>query len=315
LLLSIISPVYQAEKIVDDLVQEIIKNVSIITSDFEIILVEDGSPDNSWQKIAENCKKDNRIKGIKLSRNFGQHYAITAGLDHAKGTWIVVMDCDLQDRPEEIPNLYQKVQEGFDVVLAKRNERKDNFFTKMFSWIFYKILSYLTGVKYDTSIANFGIYHQKVIKAICKMRENMRVFPIMVKWVGFDIAYLEVKHASRIEGKSSYNFKKRMNLALDIILAYSDKPLRIIVKLGLSISFFSFLFAIVFFVRYLLGIITVAGYASVIISIWFFSGLIMMTLGIIGLYIGKIFENVKNRPIYVIDKIIDEYTFNPNEKF
>ncbi len=303
-MLSIVSPVYQAEKIVDDLVHQIIKNVSNITQNFEIILVEDGSPDNSWQKIEENCKKDHRIKGIKLSRNFGQHCAITAGLDHAQGEWIVVMDCDLQDRPEEIPNLYHKAQEGFDVVLAQRYERQDNFFKKIFSWFFYQILSYLTGVKYDPSVANFGIYHQKVIKVICEMRESMRVFPVMVKWIGFRTTHIHVTHAQRAEGKSSYNFKKRVNLALDIILAYSDKPLRMIVKLGLSISFFSFLFAIVLFVRYLLGIIKVEGYASLIISIWFFSGLIMMTLGILGLYIGKIFENVKNRPIYIVDVLM-----------
>lgn len=300
--ISIISPVYHAENIVDNLVSEIVENVSKITPDFEIILVEDGSPDNSWEKIAENCKKNDKVKGIKLSRNFGQHYAITAGLDHAKGDWVVVMDCDLQDRPEEIPNLYQKAQQGFEVVLAQRHERKDNFFKKIFSWFFYQILSYLTGVKYDASVANFGIYHQKVIKAVCQMRESIRIFPIMVKWVGFKSTKLKVQHAQRIEGKSAYNFSKLLHLALDIILAYSDKPLRIIVGLGLGISLASFMFAVVFLVRYFLGIITVAGYASLIISIWFFSGLIMMTLGITGLYIGKIFQGVKNRPIYLVDK-------------
>ncbi len=300
--ISIISPVYLAEKIVDDLVHEIIENVSKITPDFEIILVEDGSPDNSWEKIAENCQKNSNVKGIKLSRNFGQHYAITAGLDHAKGDWIVVMDCDLQDRPEEIINLYHKAQEGFDVVLAQRHQRQDSFLKKMFSWFFYQLLSYLTGVKYDPSVANFGIYHQKVIKAVCQMRESIRIFPIMVKWVGFKSTKLKVQHAERAEGKSSYNLKKLLNLALDIVLAYSDKPLRIIVGLGLGISLVSFMFAVVFLVRYFFGIITVAGYASLIISIWFFSGLIMMTLGITGLYIGKIFQGVKNRPIYLVDK-------------
>ncbi|TAG07171.1 MAG: glycosyltransferase [Cytophagia bacterium] len=303
--ISIVSPVYRAEKIVDKLVEKIIENVTKITENFEIILVEDGSPDNSWQKIEQNCQKNKKVKGIQLSRNFGQHYAITTGLDHAKGEWIVVMDCDLQDRPEEIPHLYQKAQEGFDVVLAQRKNRQDNFFKKIFSFLFYKILSYLTGTKQDPSVANFGIYHQKVIEAVCQMRESIRIFPVMVQWVGFRQTKLEVKHAAREEGKSSYNFKKLLNLALDIILAYSDKPLRIIVKLGLMISFLSFIFAFVFIIQYFLSMITVAGYTSLMISIWFFSGLIMMTLGIVGLYVGKIFQGVKNRPIYLIDKIIN----------
>jgi len=298
--LSIVSPVYKAEKIVDLLVERIIKAISLITDDFEIILVEDGSPDNSWQKIEENCQKDTRIKGIKLSRNFGQHYAITAGLDHAHGEWTVVMDCDLQDRPEEIINLYNKALEGYEVVLARRHQRQDGFLKRFFSWSFCKILSYLTGTTHDPSIANFGIYHQKVIKAVCQMRESIRVFPIMVRWVGFKQTTIEVSHSEREEGKTSYDFKRLFNLALDIILAYSDKPIRMTIKAGLFISLFSFLFAIVVIIRYALGYITVSGYASLIVSIWFLSGLIMMTLGVIGLYVGKTFEGVKDRPIYIV---------------
>jgi dolichol-phosphate mannosyltransferase len=298
--LSIVSPVYRAEKIVDLLVERIIKAISLITDDFEIILVEDGSPDNSWQKIEENCQKDIRVKGIKLSRNFGQHYAITAGLDHAHGEWTVVMDCDLQDRPEEIINLYNKALEGYEVVLARRHQRQDGFLKRFFSWSFCKILSYLTGTTHDPSIANFGIYHQKVIKAVCQMRESIRVFPIMVRWVGFKQTTIEVSHSEREEGKTSYDFKRLFNLALDIILAYSDKPIRMTIKAGLFISLFSFLFAIVVIIRYALGYITVSGYASLIVSIWFLSGLIMMTLGVIGLYVGKTFEGVKDRPIYIV---------------
>ena len=140
--LSIVSPVYKAENIVAQLVSEIKKNVTEITQDFDIILVEDGSPDNSWEEIEKQCKIDPRIKGIKLSRNFGQHYAITAGLDHAPGQWVIVMDCDLQDRPEEIRNLYKKAQEGFDIVLARRIARKDKFLKRISSKLFYTILSY-----------------------------------------------------------------------------------------------------------------------------------------------------------------------------
>jgi dolichol-phosphate mannosyltransferase len=305
-LISIVSPVYNAEQIVDLLVQRISEEVSKITPDYEIILVEDGSPDNSWAAIERNCKKDSRVKGIKLSRNFGQHYAITAGLDHAQGEWVVVMDCDLQDRPEEIINLYNKAKEGYDIVLARRYERKDTLFKRFFSWAFYQILSYLTATKHDPAIANFGIYHKKVIQAVCQMRESIRVFPIMVRWLGFKTVKLDVMHAERVIGTTTYNFKRLLNLALDIMLAYSDKPIRLTIKLGLMISLFSFLFAIFLLYEYVSGIITVPGYASIIISIWFLSGLIIMTLGVIGLYVGKTFEGVRNRPIYIISNKLNE---------
>lgn len=304
--LSIVSPVYRAEKIVPELVERIKKSVSQITDNFEIILVEDCGPDNSWKVIELECNKDSRIKGIKLSRNFGQHYAITAGLNHAKGKWIVVMDCDLQDIPEEIPNLYNKTKEGFDIVLARRYERQDTFLKRLSSKIFYSTLSYLTGTKQDNSIANFGIYNQKVIIAICSMSESIKYFPTMVRWVGFNQTSINVQHAERLEGESSYNLKRLLNLALDIILAYSDKPLRLTVKFGLIISFTAFLFATITFIRAIFHDIQVSGYASLIISIWLFSGLIIFILGIIGLYLGKTFEGVKNRPSFIISIIIEQ---------
>ncbi|WP_291723535.1 glycosyltransferase family 2 protein [Bernardetia sp.] len=303
--ISVVSPVYRADKIVDKLVERITIEVSKITESFEIILVEDGSPDESWEAIERNCKKDERVKGIKLSRNFGQHYAITAGLDNAKGEWVVVMDCDLQDRPEEIVNLYNKAVEGYDVVLARRFERQDTFFKRLFSNLFYKVLSYLTGIKHDASIANFGIYHKRVVDSVCLMRESIRYFPTMIKWVGYEQTSINVQHASREEGTTSYNYKRLFNLALDIILAYSDRPVRLTIKLGFIISFISFLLAVFVVIQYSLGVISVAGYASLIISIWFFSGLIMITLGVVGLYIGKTFEGVKNRPIYITQKVIN----------
>ncbi|MCF8296582.1 MAG: glycosyltransferase family 2 protein [Bacteroidales bacterium] len=305
--ISIVSPVYKAETIVDELVKRIIESVSKITADFEIILVEDRSPDNSWQKIEENCQKDKRVKGVQLSRNFGQHHAITAGLDYAKGDWVVIMDCDLQDRPEEIINLYRAVSAStMDGIIAKRYYREDNYFKKYFSRLFYKILSFLTGVHHDHSIANFGIYNQKIIESIKRLKESIRYFPTMVKWVGFDIGFLEVEHSSRVAGKTSYNFRKLLNLALDIFLAYSDKPIRLVIKLGTIISTFSFLFAIYNILKALNGGIAVVGYASLIISVWFLSGIIITILGVVGLYVGKTFEDVKKRPIYIIDKIIND---------
>ena len=304
--ISIVSPVYNAENIIPELVQRIINSVTKITLDYEIILVEDGGPDNSWEVIEQVAKLNPKIKGIKLSRNFGQHYAITAGLDKCKGDWIVVMDCDLQDRPEEIGLLYSKANEGFDVVLARRDQRKDNFFKKNMSAIFYRTLGYLTGSEQDETVANFGIYSSKVITEISRMRESIRYFPTMVKWVGFKTAKVNVQHDVRIEGKSNYNLRKLLRLALDIILAFSDKPIRLVVKFGLWITTFSLIFASYIIFKWMNGDISVIGYTSLIISIWFLSGIIISILGIIGLYIGKTFEGVKNRPIYVIETLTND---------
>jgi polyisoprenyl-phosphate glycosyltransferase len=301
-LISIVSPVYRAEKILPELIKRIEESVGTITQDFEIILVDDNSPDKSWEVIEIISEKDPKIKGLKLSRNFGQHYAITAGLDYAEGEWIVVMDCDLQDKPEEIPKLFQKVGEGYDVVLARRNERKDKFFKKFFSKFFYRTLGYLTGSQQDESVANFGIYNRKVINAVVSMRESIRYFPTMIKWVGFKTTKVNVEHDERLEGESSYNFKRLMDLALDIILAFSDKPIRLAIKFGLLISLGSLIVALVYLIKYLSGDVVVLGYTSLIISLWLLSGIIISTLGIIGLYVGKIFEGVKKRPIYIIEK-------------
>ncbi|UZD23952.1 glycosyltransferase family 2 protein [Algoriphagus halophytocola] len=301
-MLSIISPVFRAENILDQLVSRI--KQALPYQKVEIILVDDYSPDNSWEKIEELAAKHPEIRGIKLSRNFGQHYAITAGLDAAKGEWIIVMDCDLQDRPEEISKLLAKAQEGFDVVLARRVDRQDRFFKRLSSKVFYRSLAWLTGTDQDESIANFGIYHRRVINEITGMRERIRYFPTMVKWVGFRQTSIEVVHAGRAEGSSNYNFRKLFNLALDIMLAYSDKPIRLTVKLGFGVALTGFLFALYTLFKYLKGDIIVAGYASLIISIWVLTGFLLITLGMIGLYIGKTFEGVKQRPIYIVEKEI-----------
>ncbi len=300
--ISVVSPVYRAENIVPELVSRLKVELSKITQDFEIILVEDCGPDNSWDKVLIETANDQRVKGIKLSRNFGQHHAITAGLDASKGDWIIVMDCDLQDRPEEIQNLYNEAQKGFDIVFARRVERQDKFIKTFTSKLFYKVFSYLSGIEQDGTIANFGIYSRKVINSINSMRESMRAFSPMARWVGFKKTAIDVTHAERFEGNTSYNWNKLINLALDIAIAYSDKPLKLAIKLGFSIALFSLLYAIYNVFAYLTGIITVSGYASIIISIWFLSGLIIFILGIVGLYIGKTFEGMKQRPLYLIDE-------------
>lgn len=304
ILISIVSPVYKAEKIIKELISRIEYSVNSISENYEIILVDDYSPDDSWKTITEVCKYNNKIKGLKFSRNFGQHAAITAGIEMATGEWVVVMDCDLQDVPEEIPKLYHKASEGYDIVLAKRDIRKDNIFKIYTSKLFYKILEYLTGVEQDPAVANFGIYNKKVIKEISSMRESIRYFPSMVKWVGFKSIKINIEHSKRFEGKSTYNFNKLLLLALDIVLANSIKPIKLVVKFGFFVSCTSIVAALIFFLKWLSGSIIVLGYTSLIISVWLFSGLIMATLGVIGLYIGKTFEGVKGRPLYIVDKKI-----------
>jgi len=300
--LSLVSPVYNAENIIDELVKQVKDNIQTITSNYEIILVNDASTDGSWNKIIKACADDKRIKGINLSRNFGQHYSITAGLTYAKGDWIIVMDCDLQDRPDEIPNLYYKSQEGYDIVLAQRISRTDGFFKKILSKFFYKIFSYLTETNQDATVANFGIYKRCVTDAILSMEDQIRFFPAMVQWVGFRKCYLPVKHSERFDGDSTYSFKKLTHLALNTIIAFSDKPLRIAAKLGLFIALISFLISIVYLSMYFSGKIKVIGFTSIILSMWFLSGIIMMILGILGIYIGKVFEKVKSRPVFIISE-------------
>lgn len=302
-MISIVTPVYRAEKLLPELAERITAAVKPLGHEFEIIMVEDNSPDQSWQVIETLSKSNRHVKGLKLSRNFGQHYAITAGLDASRGDWVVVMDCDLQDVPEDIPALYEKAKEDYHIVQARRENRQDGWLKRIFSKTFYGILSWLTGTRHDPVVANFGIYHRRVVDAICSMRESIRYFPTMVKWVGFNKTTLNVVHSARKEGNSSYNFKKLMYLAMDIILAYSDKPLRMTVKLGVIISLTAFLFALHTILMAITGAYLVQGYASLIVSIWFLSGLIIFILGIVGLYLGKTFEGVKNRPAYLIEQI------------
>ena len=303
--LSVVSPIYKGEKYLIELVHRIESTILKITDDYEIILVDDASPDKSWQIIKENFSAKKNIQGIKLSRNFGQHNAITAGLDHVSGDYVIVIDCDLQDTPEEIQNLYNEIIKGFDIVYARRSERNDNYFQRMFSFFFYRVLAYLTGFNHDEKIANFGIYRRNVIASVIAMRESIRFLPTMLHWVGFNSTQLDVVHNSR-EDSSSYNFKKRLNLALDVILGYSEKPLRLIVKLGLLISATSLFVTIFYFVKWINGDIVVIGYSSLIISIWFLSGVIILILGILGLYLGKVFRDVQNRPIYIVKEKLND---------
>jgi len=305
MLLSIVSPEYKGEKMVAELVRRIKDSVSTITEDYEIILVNDASPDNSWQEIKAGAGQDKRVKGLNLSRNFGQHYAITAGLKYATGDWVVVMDCDLQDRPEEIPNLYKKAIEGWDIVYARRALRQDTYIKKLSSSLFHKLQDWLSGTQSDKAIANFGIYHKKVIAEYNRMGEVARSFGSLISYLGFKATAIDVRHSERGEGRSSYSIRKLLRLSFDIMISNTNKPLKMAVATGFIMSAVSFILALYNLIAKMVGIITVQGYTTTIFSIWFVGGLLLTVLGIIGLYISKIFDQVKGRPIFVVSETIN----------
>jgi glycosyltransferase involved in cell wall biosynthesis len=301
--ISFVSPVYMAEKMLDKLVDEIQKVMLKINQPYEIILVDDRSPDKSWEVIKKIAHEFSEVRSVRLSRNFGQHPAIMAGLSLAKGEWVVVMDCDLQDQPKEVLKLYNKAREGFDVVLAKRKNRQDGFLKKTTSFIFSKIYGYFTDTVYDNEVANFGIYHKKVIKSIIEISDSIKFFPLFVKFVGYNTTSIIVEHARRKEGNSSYSIAKLISLAFNSIISFSNKPLKLFVKFGLVISLISFMLGLYNIYLAITNQIDVLGYSSIIVSIWFLSGVIITIIGVTGIYVGKIFDQTKNRPVFIIDEI------------
>lgn len=298
--ISVVSPVYGCPEGLYELCERLHLTLSAITREYEIILINDGSPDNSWKIIKELANKDLRVRGINLSRNFGQHNAITAGLDCASGDWVVVMDCDLQDIPEEIPKLYEEALLGFDIVVGKRVERKDNRLKKISSKLFHSLFYYFTKTKSNNQVGNFGIYSQDAIAAIRQFPEKNRCFGLLALWAGFARSEVEVRHSHRTFGKSSYNTVKRIRLASDILITHSNKLLEITVILGMSISIISFILCSWLIIKYFLYGTPLIGWTSIIVSIYFTTGLVIGCIGILGLYIGKIFDEVKGRPNYII---------------
>ncbi len=303
--ISVVIPVYGCRAALPELHRRLTESVSKITSDYEIILVNDACPQNSWEIIQQICREDKHVVGLEMSRNFGQLKATLAGLDYSTGDWVVVMDCDLQDRPEEIINLYHKAMEGYDFVVASRKTRQDSKMKVFVSNCFYSIYSYVTDVKYDPTLCNFSISSRQVIDNYCRMREMHRAFTMYLLWMGFRWTKLEVKHDERFEGESGYNFKKRIRLATELLTSQSDKLLRLMTGLGMGISLLSFIFIIITVIRHFALDITV-GYSSTIAAILLMGGLSIMSIGIVGLYVGNIFMEVKHRPLYIVRTVLNE---------
>ena len=303
--ISVVIPVYGCRAALPELHRRLTESLGKLTGDYEIILVNDHCPQNSWEVIEELCAKDKHVVGIEMSRNFGQLKATLAGLDHSTGDWVVVMDCDLQDRPEEIVNLYNKAQEGYDFVVARREHRQDSKLKVFLSNCFYSVYSFATEVKYDPSLCNFSICSRKVIDNYCSMRELHRGFTMYLMWMGFRWTTLNVDHNERFEGQSGYNFKKRMRMALELLTSQSDKLLKITAVAGMIISVISLLFVIVTVIRYFMLHIAM-GYSSTIAMISLMGGLTIMSVGLVGIYVGNIFMEVKHRPLYIVRTVLNE---------
>ena len=298
--ISVVIPVYGCRAAIPELYDRLCKSLENLVDEFEIILVDDCCPQNSWEEIQKVCQKDSRVIGLRLSRNFGQIKAITAGLDQSKGDWVVVMDCDLQDRPEAIADLYKKAQEGYDVVFARRKDRKDTALTKFLSKFFYKIYDYFTDGNFDNAICNFSISKRMVIDSYCRMREQNRAYTLFIKWLGFKQATIDADADARFEGKSSYNFRRKIKMAFEFITSQSNKPLLFSVKAGFVIAMISFIYIFSLVIRKLaIGNVDI-GWTSVIASIYLIGGILLCAIGVVGIYVGNIFNEAKKRPLYVV---------------
>jgi len=303
--LSVVSPVYHGEKMLGELVARISKAVAPLSSDYEIILVNDCSPDASWDEIKTICANDARVKGINLAHNFGQPYAITAGLTYASGEYIAVIDCDLQNKPEDLPALFTKAMEGYDIVSARRVHREDTFLKRMSSAVFHRVYDFLSGFSTDKSVAEFGVYSRRIVEVYCSIPEYSRSFVELIHTLGFRKTGIDVLHDHRLEGKSSYNFSRLLRLSFNAIISNSNRPLQLAVSIGFIMSLFSFLMAVYNVFAKFAGWNEVVGYTTTVFSIWFVGGLLLFMMGILGLYIGKIFDQVKGRPVFIVQDTLN----------
>lgn len=299
-LVSIISPVYRAEKILDELCKEIIKVFEDLQINFEIILVDDSSPDRSWEKIVELAKQDPRIRGFQLSRNYGQHYAITAGIDQARGDVVGVLDCDLEDHPKHFAKLLEKMKEGHNIVFARRQDKKHSFFRRTFSRAFVVLFNFLTGLEHDSAVGTFSLIDRKVANAFKQHRESLRSYTALLLNLGFSRGYVDVPHGSRFEGKSTYTLGKLVSVLVHSTISYTEKPLQAISLLGLVMALFSFAFSLYVLASYFFLGGRMIGWSSLIASIYLTSGLILLSMGIVALYLGKCLRETLNCPLYHI---------------
>lgn len=303
--ISVVLPIYNEENNLELLYSRLLKNFeSMNILNYEIIFVNDGSLDSSIE-IIKNIATENpkKIKFIDFSRNFGHQIAIYAGIEKASGNYIIIMDSDLQDPPEEIVNLYNKVKEGYDVVYAKRKYRKgESFFKKLSAKLFYRIMRSITKCNIPVDVGDFRIISRKVAKILLKMPEQDKFLRGQIAWVGFKQTYIEYDRDQRKEGKTNFSTAKMIRFAIDGITSFSDFPLRFATYLGFFVSLISFVLILWTLYQRLVAKEYVQGWASIILSVLFMGGIMLMTIGIIGEYISRIGNNIKNRPLYIINE-------------
>ena len=296
---SVVIPIYNEEETIPELCRRLTAVLEKLGT-YEIILVDDGSKDGSWTLITQLHEKDNRIKGISFSRNFGHHNAVFAGLDHIQGDVIILMDGDLQDQPEEIPKLLNKSKEGYDIVQGIVQKRHVNPLQNLLSRVFHSLFVKISTVDPKTRIGLFRCLTKPVVESIKKLPERAVFFGGIISWVGFKTAHVPVERAKRYAGKSKYNFLKRFALAMNAITSFSERPLILIFQVGIMVFIFSlFMFGYAIF-RKIFYNVAIIGWTSLFASIFFSTGLITSSLSIIGLYISKLFIEIKQRPRYII---------------
>ncbi len=301
-LISVVSPVYLAEDLIDDLTDQIRMSVSELTSDFEIVLVDDGSPDDSWEKIEKQCRSDPRVKGVQLSRNFGQHQALTAGLATAAGEYVVVMDCDLQDHPRDIPRLYEEITKGYDLVLTRKHSRAHggvrNWTGAAYSMVFNALMA--DGRLRDhKGIGNYSILSRKVVDGFLAMNDRHRHYLGLIRWMGFHTSVIEIDHHERASGSTSYTFRRLLREATVGITSESERLLRLSVVGGFVFVALAVILALSLMVLWLTSGF-LQGWTSLMVVNLLGIGLILSSLGVAGIYLGNIFEQTKERPLYLI---------------
>ena len=305
--ISIVSPVYKAENIIEELVSRIEIELGKITTNYEIILIEDCSPDESWKVISKLAHSNEMIKGVSFSRNFGQHMAIKSGLELSKGDCCIVMDFDLQDDPIYFQPLVEEWQKGNDIVYTKKEKRAHSKFKNFSAILYNKIFNFLVELghnKTSSNVGSFSLVSRKVVKYFNQYNDYQFHYLMVLRWLGFKSSYITIQHRKRFEGKSSYNFKKLMEHAIVGIVYQSDKLLRLSIYLGFLFSTIALIAIIVVVIKYFVSGFK-PGWASIIVLILLSTGLLLTAIGVLGLYLGKVFEQVKQRPQYVIDKTIN----------
>jgi glycosyltransferase involved in cell wall biosynthesis len=303
--ISVVIPVLNEEAIVSELLSRVLQTIKKISPNIEVIIIDDGSTDRTWKEITDFTLNNKNIRGIKLSRNFGHHYAISAGLQYANSDWVVVMDGDLQDRPEVITDLYNEAIKGFDIVFVSRTNRPEALYYRILQKLFYMILRLLSGVNFNSQQANFSIISNKVVISFNKFPEYSRFYGSTINWLGFPRSSISANHGTRKNGRSSYTYRKRIKLAADVILSFSDRPLHFAIYLGVISSSAALILMTWIIYGVLHAGFSVEGWPSLMATLLLIGGIILIILGIIGSYLSRIFLQVKSRPLFLIqDEIL-----------